>query len=170
MLIMQVYHDSSHMPDSDQKMRLRSYARLWSYAQLRSEDMTPVVYLDSGRTFRFLLTSWLQSYLLTLVVHQDYGRWAWCMSYHHSCERLCMARLDNCSILQPGHLVRSRLVGTHDSFIIQNLSISQLCMFKCQVMGRATDRHLARFDLRETWVSRRTRYPCNSGGLRSSNV
>jgi hypothetical protein len=50
MLKMQVYHDSSHMhdfshmPDSGQKMRLRLYARL------RSEDMTPVVYLDSDHT------------------------------------------------------------------------------------------------------------------------
>jgi hypothetical protein len=52
MLIMQVYHDSDrmrdfgHMSNSGQKMRL------WSYIQLRSKDMTPVIYLDSSRTFR----------------------------------------------------------------------------------------------------------------------
>jgi hypothetical protein len=28
-----------------------------------------------------------------------------------SCERLCMAELDDCNILQPGHLVESRLGG-----------------------------------------------------------
>jgi hypothetical protein len=41
--------DSGHMPDSDRKMWLRSYAQLWS------EDITPVVYPDSG------CTSWLRS-------------------------------------------------------------------------------------------------------------
>jgi hypothetical protein len=47
-----------------------------------------------------------------------------------SYERLCMAGLDDCNILQPGHLVRSRLGGTYDSINIQNLSISRLCMLK----------------------------------------
>jgi hypothetical protein len=37
--------DSGRMPDSGRK------TRLWSYAQLRSEDMTPVIYPDSRRTF-----------------------------------------------------------------------------------------------------------------------
>jgi hypothetical protein len=31
-----------------------------------------------------------------------------------SCERLRMAGLDDCNILQPGHLVESRLGGAHD--------------------------------------------------------
>jgi hypothetical protein len=52
------------------------------------------------------------------------------MSYHLSCERHCMAGLDDYSILQPGHLVESRLEGTHDSISIQNLSISWLHMLK----------------------------------------
>jgi hypothetical protein len=47
-----------------------------------------------------------------------------------SCERLHMARLDDCAISQPGHLVESRLGGTHDSINVQNLSISQLRMLK----------------------------------------
>jgi hypothetical protein len=45
-----------------------------------------------------------------------------------SCERLCMAELDDYSILQLGHLVGSRLGGTHDSVSVENLSISRLCM------------------------------------------
>jgi hypothetical protein len=63
------------------------------------------------------------------------------MSYHLGCERLRMARLDDYSILQPEHLVGSRLVGMHDSFSIQNLSISWLCKFKCQAMCYATNEH-----------------------------
>jgi hypothetical protein len=47
-----------------------------------------------------------------------------------SCERVCMARLDEDNILPLGHLVRSRLGGTHDSISIQNLGISQLRMPK----------------------------------------
>jgi hypothetical protein len=47
------------------------------------------------------------------------------------CERLHMVGLDDCNILQPGHLVRSRLSRVHDSVSVQNLSISQLCMVKC---------------------------------------
>jgi hypothetical protein len=47
------------------------------------------------------------------------------------CERLRMAGLDDCSILQPGHLVQSRLEGMYDLFSVQNLSISWLCKFKC---------------------------------------
>jgi hypothetical protein len=40
-----------------------------------------------------------------------------------SCERLRMAGLDDYNTLQPGHLVRSKLGGTHDSISVQNLSI-----------------------------------------------
>jgi hypothetical protein len=167
---MQVYHNSGrmrdfgHMPDFGRKTWLRSYA--W----LRSEDMTPIVYLDSGDTSRLWLTSRLRSYLMNSVAHHGSNGWAGRMPYHLSCERLCMTGLDDCDILQPGHLVESKLGGMHDSFSIQNLSISRLRMFKCQVMCRATDGHLAWLDLRETWVSRRTRYPCNSSGSRYSNV
>jgi hypothetical protein len=92
------------------------------------------------------------------------------MSYHISCERLRMARLDGYKILQLEHLVKSRLGGTYDSFSVQKLSISRLRMFKCQAMCHATDGHLARLNLRETRVSKRTQYPCNSGGSRSLNV
>jgi hypothetical protein len=38
------------------------------------------------------------------------------MSYHLSCERHRMAELDDYNILQPEHLVGSRLGGMHDSF------------------------------------------------------
>jgi hypothetical protein len=92
------------------------------------------------------------------------------MSYHLSCERFRMVGLDDCNILQPGHLVGSKLGGTHDSFNIQNLNISHLYMFKCEAMCRATNEHLAQLDLRETRVSRKTRYTCNSSGSRSLNV
>jgi hypothetical protein len=47
-----------------------------------------------------------------------------------TCERLRMAGLDDCSILQPGHLVESTLGGAHDSISVQNLSISRLHMLK----------------------------------------
>jgi hypothetical protein len=59
-------------------------------------------------------------YLFNLVQQHLY------LSY----ERLHMARLDDCSILQPGYLVRSRLGGTHDLISIQKLSISRLHMLK----------------------------------------
>jgi hypothetical protein len=131
---------------------------------------TSIVYTDSGRTSRFQSTSWLRSYLLTLVVHHDSSWWACRMSYHLSCERIHMARLEYCNIIQPEYLVRRRLGGTHDLFSVQNLSISRLHMFKCQAMCRTTNGHLAWLDLRETRVSRRTRYPCNSDGSRSLNV
>jgi hypothetical protein len=108
--------------------------------------------------------------IMTPVVHHGSGRWACRMSYHLSYERLCMVGLDDCSILHPGHLVWSRLGGTHDSFSIRNLRISRLRMFKCQAMCRATDGHLAWLDLREIQVSIRTRYPCNTGGSKASNV
>jgi hypothetical protein len=125
MLIMQVFSDSGRMPDSGRKTRLRSYAQLWS------EDMTPVIcstpveYPDSRCTSWFRLTSRLWSYLLTPVAHHGSGRWACHMSYHLSYERLRMAELGDCNILQPRHLVKSRLGGMHDSFSIQNLNISR---------------------------------------------
>jgi hypothetical protein len=96
---------------------LLSYAWFRSYAQLqledmnarlRSDDMTSVIYPDSDRTSQFWTTSWLWSYLLTSVVHHGSSRWACRMSYHLGYERLHMAWLDDCNILQPGHLVRSR--------------------------------------------------------------
>jgi hypothetical protein len=127
--------DFCHMPDSGRKTRLRSYARL------RLEDMTPVVYPDSKCTFWFRLMSRLWSYHLTLVAHHGSDRWACHMSYHLNCDRLCMAGRDDCSILQLGHLVRSRLGGMHDSFSIQNLSISRPCRFKYYAMRRMTNEH-----------------------------
>jgi hypothetical protein len=45
-------HDSDRMPDSGRR------TWLWSYARLRSEDMTLVVYPDSRRTFRFQSCMW----------------------------------------------------------------------------------------------------------------
>jgi hypothetical protein len=38
-----------------------------------------------------------------------------------NCESLHMVELDDCSILQPGHLVGNRLGGTHDLISVQNL-------------------------------------------------
>jgi hypothetical protein len=49
-----------------------------------------------------------------------------CLSY----ETLRMTGLDDCNILQPRHLVRSRLGGTHDLISIQNINISRLRMLK----------------------------------------
>jgi hypothetical protein len=136
--------NSGRMPDFGRKTRLRSYARL------QLEDMTAVVYPDSTHTSQRRLTSWLQSYLLIPIAHDGSARWVCRMSYHLSCERLHMVGLDDYSILQPGHLVWSRLGGMHDSFSVQNLIIARLHMFKTQAMCRVTDKHLARLDLRET--------------------
>jgi hypothetical protein len=78
-------------------MWLRSYAWLRLYARLQSKDITPVVcptlviYPDSACTSRIRSMSWLQSYLLTLIMHHGSGRWACRMSYHLSYERLRMA-------------------------------------------------------------------------------
>jgi hypothetical protein len=38
-----------------------------------------------------------------------------------NCESLCIAGLDDCSILRTRHLVRNRLGGMHDLINIQNL-------------------------------------------------
>jgi hypothetical protein len=45
----------------------------------------------------------------------------------------------------------------HGFVSIRNLSTSQLCMFKCQAMSRATDEHLAQLGLSKTRAPRRTR-------------
>jgi hypothetical protein len=85
MLIMQV------SPGSDWK------TRSWLYARLQLEDTTlivcptPVGYPNSGRTSQLWLTSWLRSMSVPCR-----------MCYHLSCERLCMARLDDCSIFTTG--------------------------------------------------------------------
>jgi hypothetical protein len=47
-----------------------------------------------------------------------------------SCERFHKAELDDCNILQPRHLVGSRLGVTHDLISVQNLIISWLHMLK----------------------------------------
>jgi hypothetical protein len=94
-----------------------------------------------------------------------------CKQYLYlSCERLHMAGLDDCNILQPGHLVESRLGGTHDSISVQNLSSHDFACSSNQAMSHVTKEHLARRDLRQTRVSRGTRYLYNSGGSRSVNV
>jgi hypothetical protein len=87
-----------------------------------------------------------------------------------SCERLRMARLDDCSILQLRHLVENRLGGMHDSISVQNLRSHSFACTSSQTMSRATKENLAWRDLRETRVSRGTRYPSNLGRSRSSNV
>jgi hypothetical protein len=122
--------------------------RLQSYARLRSEHTTPIVCptlvicLTPVGRHDFGCISWLQTHfpipvdIMTPVAHHGSGRWACRMSYHLSCERLRMAGLDDYSILQPGHLVGSRLGGTHDSFSVQNLNIARLRKFKCQAMLR----------------------------------
>jgi hypothetical protein len=47
---MQVYHDSDCMRDFGRMPDLGQKTRLWSSARLQSEDMTPVIYLDSIHT------------------------------------------------------------------------------------------------------------------------
>jgi hypothetical protein len=69
------------------------------------------------------------------------------MTYELICERLIIVKLDDCSILQCEHLVRSNMSRAHDSFNVQNLSISHLCMLKSQVMCHMTNEHLARLYL-----------------------
>jgi hypothetical protein len=94
-----------------------------------------------------------------------------CKQYLYlSCGRLCIARLDDCSILQAGHLVRNRLGGTHDSISVQNLRSHNFTCMSSQALIRATKEHLAWRNLRQTRVSGGTWYPNNSGRSRSSNV
>jgi hypothetical protein len=126
---------------------------------------TPVIYPDFGRT------SQLWMYLLTPVKYHDSDQWACRMPYHLSFERHRMAGLDDCIILQPKHLVRSRLVGMHDSINVQNLRSHSFACRSSQTMSRATKEHLAWHDLRQTWVTRGTQYPTTmvDQGLRMSN-
>jgi hypothetical protein len=88
----------------------------------------------------------------------------------HFCERLRMAGLDDCSILQPGHLFESNLGGTHDLISIQNLSSHGFACLSNWATSHATKEHLARHDLRQTRVSGGTWYLYNSGRSRSLNV
>jgi hypothetical protein len=150
--------------------RLRAYAPLMLYARLQSKDMTPVVYPNSGRMSRLWSTSQLRMYLLTPVVNHGSDRWVPCLSYHLSCERLRMAGLDDCSILQRGHLVRNRLGGTYDSISVQNLISHSFACGSSQAMSRAIKEHLAWHDLRQNRVSEGTRYPTTleDQGLRMS--
>jgi hypothetical protein len=164
MLIMQVYHDS------DQKTRLRS------------ADMTPVVCPTPVETYDSSRISWLQTHfpisvdVMTPVVSPDSGRASRLQSSSMSYvlpPQLWKTSHDWARWLQ--HLTawtlsQKQTGGTHDSFSVWNLSISRLRMFKCHVMCRVTNEHLARLDLRETCVSRKTQYPCNIGGSRSSNI
>jgi hypothetical protein len=76
-----------------------------------------------------------------------------------NCERLCMARLDDSSILQPEHLVWNRLRGTHDSISIQTLRSHSYACGSSHAMYHVTKEHLAWHDLRKTQASRGTRYP-----------
>jgi hypothetical protein len=110
-----------------------------------------------------------------VLIHVSYNEILFPMYFceHHlrlTCERICMARLDDCSILQPKHLVRNRLGGMQDLISIQNLRSHGFACTSSQAMSHATKEHLAWRDLRETQVSSGTRYPCNSNGSRSSNV
>jgi hypothetical protein len=105
MLIMQVHHDSGCMP-------------------------IPIRRYDSGHISWFWLHFLITVDVMTPITHHSSDRWACCMSYNLSCERLRMTVLDDCSILQPRHLVRSRLGETYDSINVQKLSISRLRIFK----------------------------------------
>jgi hypothetical protein len=70
-----------------------------------------------------------------------------------------MAGQDDCSILQPGHLVRNRLGGMHDLISVQNLRSRSFACKSSEAMGRTTKQHLACHDLRKILVSGVTRYP-----------
>jgi hypothetical protein len=87
-----------------------------------------------------------------------------------SCERLCMARLNDYNILQPRHIVGSRLGGMHDLINVQNLSSHDFACTSSQAKSHMTKENLAQHDLRQTRVSGGTRYPCNSDESRSLNV
>jgi hypothetical protein len=57
---------------------------------------------------------------------------------HHlglNCERLHMAGLDDCNILQPRHLVGNGLGGTHDSISVQNLTLYSFTCMSSQAMS-----------------------------------
>jgi hypothetical protein len=74
---------------------------------------------------------------LTPVAHHDTGQGMRRLSYHLNCERLRMAELDKCNILQPRHLVGNRLGGTHDSISVQNLRPHSFACGSSQAMCRA---------------------------------
>jgi hypothetical protein len=61
-----------------------------------------------------------------------------------------MAGLDDCSILQSGHLVRNRLAGTYDSISVPNLRSHVFTCTSSQALSNVTKEHLAWHDLRET--------------------
>jgi hypothetical protein len=58
-----------------------------------------------------------------------------------------MVGLDDCCILQPKHLVESRLGGMHDLISIQNLSSRGFACMSSHAMSRVTKEHLAWRDL-----------------------
>jgi hypothetical protein len=146
MLIRQVHHDSDHihdfscMSDSGRKIRLRLYI------------LTLVVLPDFSYTTRF----WSMS-RLWLHIMAPTNECAACLTT--SDVRLHMAGLDDCNILQPRHLVQSRLGGTHDSISIQNLRSHSFTCRSSQAMSRATKENLVWRDLRQTRVSGGTWYP-----------
>jgi hypothetical protein len=74
---------------------------------------------------------------LTPVAHHDSGQGTRRLPYHLSCERLRMAGLDKCNILQPGHLVGNRLGGTHDSINVRNLRPHSFASGSSQAMCHA---------------------------------
>jgi hypothetical protein len=74
-----------------------------------------------------------------------------------SCERLCLAGLDECNILQPGHIVQNRLGGTHDSINVKNLRLHSFACRSSRAMWRETKEHLICCDLRKIQVSGGTR-------------
>jgi hypothetical protein len=55
-------------------------------------------------------------------------------------------------ILQHGHLVGSRLGGTHDLISVRNLSSHGFACTSSQAMSHATQEHLAWHDLRQTSI------------------
>jgi hypothetical protein len=87
-----------------------------------------------------------------------------------SCERLRIVELDDYNILQPRHLVGSRLGGSHYSISIWNLSSHGFACTSSQAMSLTTKEHLVWHDLRQIQVSGGTKCPCNSDGSRSSKV
>jgi hypothetical protein len=81
-----------------------------------------------------------------------------------------MAGLDDYNILQPGHLVKNRLVETHDSISVQNLRSHSFACRSSQAICCVIKDHLACRDLRKIRVPKRTRYPTTleDQGLRIS--
>jgi hypothetical protein len=64
-----------------------------------------------------------------------------------------MDGLDDCSILQPIHFIRSKLGGMHDSINIHNVIYHGFACTSSQDMSHMTKKHLAWHDLRQTQVS-----------------